>query len=217
MKQDRTVNGMTLAQYESLIEEYRTETPKIPEMYGNPSLDDYSDTIADSVEKMLNHTDKTKTGFYIHGAPGVGKSHLMYAIMNRVQERRIAKMIRSKGTQDRMWPPTAPWFFNASELFSIVRENMDVPIETRRDVVGEIMELKPMLFLDDIGSEHSTPWATSTMYRIVNNRWENKLPTFYSSNLDPDGMRKVLGDRTASRILGSSQILNLGELDQRIK
>ena len=49
----------------------------------------------------------------------------------------------------------------------------------------------PLLLLDDIGAEHLTAWARDEVIEpIIQHRMDEKLPTFFTSNFDYDGLEK---------------------------
>ncbi len=48
-----------------------------------------------------------------------------------------------------------------------------------------------MLLLDDIGAEHITQWSRDEVIEpIIQYRMDEKLPTFFTSNFDYDGLEK---------------------------
>ncbi|NJM07968.1 ATP-binding protein [Candidatus Gracilibacteria bacterium] len=40
-----------------------------------------------------------------------------------------------------------------------------------------------LLVLDDLGTEHATPWAREKLYQIVNHRYNHRLATVFTSNV----------------------------------
>lgn len=72
-----------------------------------------------------------------------------------------------------------------------------------------------LLIIDDIGAERVTDWVRERMVSIINTRVSNNLTTIYTSNLSPEELRGELGDRIASRVLGSSQVVEITSGDRR--
>lgn len=66
-----------------------------------------------------------------------------------------------------------------------------------------------------IGAERVTDWVRERMVSIINTRVSNNLTTIYTSNLSPEELRGELGDRIASRVLGSSQVVEITSGDRR--
>src|SRR5581483_6433833 len=56
------------------------------------------------------------------------------------------------------------------------------------------------LVLDDLGAENSTPWVNETLFQLVNYRYNNELPTIFTSNAKVDAVE----DRVRSRMLDNS-------------
>lgn len=49
-----------------------------------------------------------------------------------------------------------------------------------------IYKTVPLLVIDDIGKEQPTEWAISTVYNIINGRYEAYLPTIVTTNYSTD-------------------------------
>ena len=48
----------------------------------------------------------------------------------------------------------------------------------------------PLLILDDLGAENSTPWAEEKLYQIIVHRYETRLLTVITSASDMDDLEK---------------------------
>ncbi len=72
-----------------------------------------------------------------------------------------------------------------------------------------------LLLLDDIGTGKSSEWVEEVTYRLVDHRYAQMLPSIFVSNLPPDGLAGVLGDRVASRLRESCRLLRLDGPDLR--
>jgi DNA replication protein DnaC len=72
----------------------------------------------------------------------------------------------------------------------------------------------PVLLLDDLGSEKRSPWTDEQMYRLLNHRYNEGLPTVVASNV----LLEELEPRIASRMQDSSlaQVVLLAGEDQRL-
>lgn len=65
-----------------------------------------------------------------------------------------------------------------------------------------------LLLFDDLGAEDKpTEWSVTTLYRLVNHRWENGLPTIWTSNRNAAALTPLIGDRSLSRIWSSRRVV----------
>jgi DNA replication protein DnaC len=86
--------------------------------------------------------------------------------------------------------------------------------KTRCDVF-ETARFARLLVLDDLGSERPTGWVQERLYALLNTRWDEMLPTVYTSNFDPMALEGVIGSRSASRVLGTCLTINVDGPDHR--
>ena len=64
-----------------------------------------------------------------------------------------------------------------------------------------------LLILDDLGTEFSSPFYTSSLYAIINERLLGGRPTIISTNLDADAIYTHYGEQIASRLIGAYEPL----------
>jgi DNA replication protein DnaC len=58
-----------------------------------------------------------------------------------------------------------------------------------------------LLHIDDLGAEHQTDWVLEQLYSIVNARYESERAIVATTNLKPDELGSLLGERTVSRLV----------------
>jgi DNA replication protein DnaC len=166
---------------------------KIPERYKNAKLED----VPERVRSAFNETVKNKKGLYIYGGVGTGKTHIAYAIQKRWYELGQSSL-----------------FWNMTELIDEIRSDFS---RTEKEFISErVLDYQNLLFLDDIGAEKPTEWVEEKIYLIVNKRYNDMLPTIFTSNLKIDELANRIGDRIASRIVGMCEIINLEGEDRRL-
>lgn len=74
-----------------------------------------------------------------------------------------------------------------------------------------------LLFMDDLGAEDKTSdWTNTTMFRLVNARWENARPTIWTTNRNAAELTAMFGDRVVSRISESRRVTLSGADRRRV-
>lgn len=146
---------------------------EIPKEIRNASLKDiYKDdkNRVELIKKVKEFYDdylagKNPKGFYLHGSFGSGKTYIISALFNELAKKNIKSAIiyfpeflRSlKGT------------FGTNDEYN----------ET-----FEYIKRIPLLLIDDIGAEKVSEWSRDEVLgTIVQYRMDEKLPTFFTSNL----------------------------------
>ena len=74
-----------------------------------------------------------------------------------------------------------------------------------------------LLIIDDLGTEFSTVFTTSELFRIINDRKLKKKPVVISTNLDYKALMDQYSDRVMSRIIGDFVTLKFFGEDIRMK
>lgn len=106
-------------------------------------------------------------GVYIYGPPGTAKTHLVLAMVNRLEARRIPVLfIRTDAI-----------FRNMRGMLS-KKESLDTLIEAYCTT--------PVLVIDEFGQEAGTEFTVDVMFEILNARFTGGLATFCTSNYAPD-------------------------------
>ncbi len=126
------------------------------------------------------------------GPSGSGKTHLAAAIANHcVENGRPAFYITTPDLLDHLRSTFGP--------------NSEVPY----DEFFEQVRNAPLLILDDLGAQSSTPWAKEKLDQLLNHRWNSQLPTVIVSIVPIE----ELEERIRTRLLNSSlcRIYELGE------
>jgi DNA replication protein DnaC len=133
---------------------------------------------------------KPEGWFILVGPSGSGKTCLAAAIANE---------------QIKQGQPV--FFQTVPELLDHLRSTFVPDSETPYDDLFETVRNAPLLILDDLGVQASTPWAKEKLDQLLNHRYIHRLPTVITTSV---ALIK-LDDRILTRInsRGLSQIHNL--------
>ncbi len=113
------------------------------------------------------------------GVHGCGKTHLAAAIANH---------------QIRAGKPV--FFAVVPDLLDHLRSTFSPESKVTYDELFEKVKTSPLLILDDLGTESSTPWAQEKLYQILNYRYNSRLPTV----ITVAGFLEGIEGRLASRL-----------------
>ena len=138
-----------------------------------------------------SYAQKPQGWFVLTGGSGTGKTHLAAAIANQSLE---------EGT---------PVFFAVvPDLLDHLRATFSPDNEFSYDSVFEQVKGVPLLVLDDLGAQSSTPWAQEKLFQVLNHRYINELATIITANMPLEQLDARLASRLAD--LRRSQVLDLG-------
>lgn len=140
--------------------------------------------------------DKNQKGLYLCGNFGSGKSYLISAMLNELAKDNIKSAII-------FWP----------EFLNDLKSSFNSPIKTEFKTKYEKVKKAPILLIDDIGAESVTPWARDEILcPILQYRMDEKLPTFFTSNLDLQALETHLAITSKG-----DEIIKAGRIISRIK
>ncbi|MFD5031676.1 ATP-binding protein [Streptomyces sp. NPDC058405] len=159
---------------------YRHATPDLPEIHN------WIDTL---VAASLISQGHKPTATLAHGRSllllgptGVGKTHQAYGALRDLAVTGVALN----------WLATS-----SADMYAALRPRSGVDSETefRRYAHARL------LLIDDLGAAKASEWTEEINFRLVNNRYENQLPTLFTSNVLPGELTNRVGDRVASRLI----------------
>lgn len=131
------------------------------------------------------------------GTPGVGKTFLSASIARCVSDQGYSVVY-----------DTAANIFYQFEMEKFARDP-EAQQSTRRYLNADL------LILDDLGSEMTTPFVQSALYRLVNERLVRNKSTIISTNLYPDKLAGRYSEQIYSRLMGDYQPLEFRGPDIR--
>lgn len=150
------------------------------------------DTIIWLKEFMENYKkNKHIKGLYLCGNFGSGKTYLICAMFNELAKDNIKSAII-------FWP-------------EFLRD-LKASFNEFNDKFNKVKKA-PLLLIDDIGAESVTPWSRDeVLCSILQYRMEEKLPTFFTSNLNLEALENHLAITSKG-----DEIIKAGRIISRIK
>ena len=130
------------------------------------------------------------------GDTGVGKTHLAVA---------IATEQRKTGTE--------PRFLFVPDLLDYLRLAYSPESKITYDDLLDEVRNTPLLILDDLGREHSTPWAVEKLYQVVVHRYNARSPTVITAVSDLADRSDPIASRVKDPSIG--QLVKIDAPDYR--
>lgn len=141
-------------------------------------------------------TVDTGPSLLLAGPTGVGKTYELYGAMRAL----VLLGIHTR------------WHvISAADLYARLRPRHGVDSESEFDTFANA----PVLALDDLGAEKTSPWIEEVNFRLINRRYENARPTLFTSNKAGAELREYLGDRIASRFAEMTSHVPIKGTDRR--
>ena len=195
---------------------YKKKFDKEEKLHSNTLLFNVPKEIKEASIKKIYKTDKNRyktilwltefikkykkdihqKGLYLCGNFGCGKTYLIAAMFNELGKDGVKSAIV-------FWPE----FLNS--LKSSFNSEVKSEFKNRYNYVKKV----PLLLIDDLGAEAVTPWARDEILcPLLQYRMDEKLPTFFTSNLD----LKALENHLAITSKGD-EVIKAGRIISRIK
>jgi DNA replication protein DnaC len=148
------------------------EQANIPRRYTHCTFDNFeihNDTHRHALKiskQFVKNYPVQDVGLLFIGPCGVGKTHLAIATLQ--------ELIREKRARC--------YFIDFRDLIRKIQSTYspDSPL-TDSDIFAQIFD-KDVLILDELGAKRTTAWVEETIFYIINNRYNNKRLTIFTSN-----------------------------------
>lgn len=196
----------------------------VPTRFAEKRLDEYRPKTESQTRALVNATrlaDGIITNLVLIGPPGVGKSHLAAAVVNKIFREQVAiyRAALAVGESPRHPPlPTSPMWTNVADLIVALRMEMRAPADDRdAAMVIRMMRSHPSLVvLDDLGREKVSDWTGEIVYSLLNARYEERLPTLVTSNLAPVELAASPYWPVISRLAEDGELVRIDAPDHRL-
>ncbi|HEX2172063.1 MAG TPA: ATP-binding protein [Dehalococcoidia bacterium] len=137
-----------------------------------------SGNLQKSFEIAQNFAESPDGWLVLVGQSGCGKTHLAVAIANERQRQRQPVI-----------------FLVVPDLLDYLRSTFAPDSKVAYDRLFEEIRTTPLLILDDLGAQVSSPWAQEKLYQIINYRYNARLPTVITTNTRLEDLERRLASR----------------------
>lgn len=173
----------------------------VEDMLGISNLDAFRDKTFESFNpdvqgvrrayiRAVEYARRPSGWLILFGNYGVGKTHLAAAIANEALRRHYRVL-----------------FAIVPDLLDHLRSTFGPTSEVKYDDRFEMVRDVPLLVLDDLGTENTTPWAREKLFQIVNHRYNYALSTVITSNRKPEDIDPRIFSRMSDRTLCEEHIM----------
>jgi DNA replication protein DnaC len=186
----------------------------LPAMHGTATFDNYEPlTKTQQVARLMAMTyvkewpATNEKGLLFIGSSGVGKTHLLVAMAKDLTEHRLVSCA-----------------FVDFNMF-LDRRKDEFARKTTDEETARILKAD-VLFLDDIGVSRMTDFAGEVLTKIINERYNRRLPLVATTNLeftgsenarlsDAGGLGDRIGGRAFSRLSEMCRVVTIDGVDFR--
>ena len=140
--------------------------------------------------RAVEYAKRPQGWLVLVGNFGAGKTHLAAAIANELLRRQYKVL-----------------FAIVPDLLDHLRSTFGPSSEVEYDERFELIRTVPVLVLDDLGTENTTPWAREKLFQIMNYRYNDALPTVVTSNRKPEDIDQRIFSRMCDRVLCEEHIM----------
>lgn len=188
----------------------------IPKLYRKARIKHLSADLQDVI-KHLNGG-----GLFLWGGTGAGKTYAMSALARKYvyQEFSVQRITWSElglKIRDTFKRPTVKHKTDSGGY--VYDYGDDEEPMSEQDILEPLLQADK-LFIEDIGTSKSdgnyeSDFAVRTLERLLDERLENDLPTFITTNKSLEEISRTFDARIASRISGGCKIVKLSGKDRR--
>ena len=137
------------------------------------------------------------TGLYIEGTNGTGKTHIAAAIaMQLMTQRQRTVICKTSGG-----------------MMLDIKSAFDDESRTEAQIL-DVYKKVDLLIVDDLGKEQCTDWSISTLYSIINDRYEGMKPTIITTNYNSDDIVRALTPKGYDNLKAVAIISRLREVSE---
>lgn len=152
-----------------------------PELFKDAKLGDFQDKPL--LFEFANNWLKKPVSLYIYGKFGVGKTHLVYALIKELRRR---------------YPHECPLLYSSPYLDSLLLEAIK---SDQSDIylIKKVCEAE-ILIIDDLGREMHSERLLRQFFEIIDFRYAHRKLTIMTSNSTPEDLQGIFDGAILSRL-----------------
>jgi DNA replication protein DnaC len=140
-----------------------------------------------------------RNGLVISGTKGTGKTHMAAAIANEIMSRGTAVICMTE-----------------RNLLGRIKQAYSPAGRADENAVRAMYERVPLLAIDDLGKEKATEWTLSTLYAIIDARYERAMPLIVTTNYGARGLAERLTPKGEDKTTADAILDRLSEMCESI-
>ena len=144
-----------------------------------------------AIKEYLSELHINDCNLIFLGKPGTGKTHLAFIIMSELA---LLMSIKSE-------------FITLLKLIRNIKETWKKDSEYTEDDVIKAYSKCDFLIIDEIGIQYSSPTELIYLTEIINNRYNEMLPTILIGNCTMSEMSGIVGERIVDRFREGGKVL----------
>ena len=152
-------------------------------------------------------------GFGLCGHAGVGKTFALASLFMSASHRRVERALQTDGFKAfRPWFAWVRWPEQVNEMRVVAASREDGLLAA--DQMLRRLAAAEAVVIDDLGAErlrgsYDEDWSASQLDGLIDARYNNRRPTWYTTNLSPDDLLARYGTRLFSRLAGDNPMFTV--------
>lgn len=190
----------------------------IPERYRGKTFLNYDPTgIKKEIEKATVAI-RNKRSVFITGPCGTGKTHMGLGLIYEWARNNFTYTLHKDGFAVKNYLNNdVPVYTPMIEVLAELRHAMHISkAEIDEETVLANYLDRPVVFLDDVGSEKITDWSRQILYLIVDRLYRTDQQLIITTNMTLQELAEATDDRIASRLMEMCTIIKLSGHDRRL-